>query len=82
MSNEEIEFLEYWNRPPIIKIKKLTAAYYHHLAWIKFGKRKCQICEKSNKEEIEDIGKRLSMHCTSKPKNYSIIKKSNWMCLC
>ena len=56
--------------------------YWHKLARQLFGKEKCEICGRTNEEEILDTGKQLAMHCTSIPKDYKLMEESNWKTLC
>lgn len=56
--------------------------YRHRLAREIFGKEFCEMCSMSSEESKIQFGKELSMHCTSFPKDYSILEESNWMTLC
>jgi hypothetical protein len=56
--------------------------HWHEKAWEIFGKENCEKCGKSNKDEIEEIGKRLHMHCTSIPKDYTLMISDNWKTVC
>jgi len=60
-----------------------SSMYYHGKAWNLFGKDKCEICNKSLKIHFELLWKtRFHMHCVSQPKDYEIMLKENWLCLC
>ncbi|HUU86367.1 MAG TPA: NUMOD3 domain-containing DNA-binding protein [Candidatus Glassbacteria bacterium] len=56
--------------------------YLHAKAYKLFGKDCCEVCGKSNEQEKIDVGKRLSMHCTLIPKDYSVMEPETWMCVC
>lgn len=64
------------------KIKKQQKLNEHEQAWKMFGKENCEICNKSLKKELQETGKRLSMHNTLDPKNYIVMEKYAWKCLC
>ena len=51
--------------------------YWHEQAKKLFGKDLCQKCNGISKGRIK-----LVMHCTSEPKDYTIMEESNWMTLC
>lgn len=54
--------------------------YWHRKAWKLFGKNYCENCGKSNEDELNTKGTRLSMHCFSR--NYKIMLENNWMTVC
>jgi len=57
--------------------------YHHNIVYKKFGSTNCENCNISNEEYYKNRKKRrFDMHCTSIPKNYTIMEKKNWMCLC
>ena len=56
--------------------------YYHSQAWILFGSNKCEICELTLKLHREIYNKRFCMHNTLDPKDYSILEKYAWQCVC
>lgn len=58
------------------------SGYYHDLAWKLFGKLYCEDCGISLEEYLKLIGKRFDMHCTSKPKDYSLMEETNWKTFC
>jgi len=56
--------------------------YWHELAWKKFGKENCERCGISLEKCFKKYGDRLTMHCTSVPKDYTLMIETNWMTLC
>ncbi len=56
--------------------------YYHNIAWKKFGSEFCDICGMSIDIHYKNKKRRFDMHCTSEPKDYTIMTKENWMCIC
>lgn len=56
--------------------------YWHNKAYDSFGKNECEICGISNGECLEKYNKRLSMHNTLYPKDYTIMEQEAWQCLC
>jgi hypothetical protein len=52
----------------------------HKKAFELFGTNKCEICNIPEETYKLECGRRFDMHCISK--DYSIMKKDNWMCLC
>jgi len=57
-------------------------SYWHYKAYDLFGKKECEVCGISNKDCIEKYNKRLSMHNTLEPKDYTIMESDVWQCLC
>ncbi len=55
---------------------------YHNLAWKKFGKRHCEICNIGIISHYKKYraGRRLSMHCLSE--DYIVMKAENWLTVC
>jgi len=56
--------------------------YWHNEAWKLFGEYKCLKCGMTNEEHIKEFGCRLNMHCTSEPKDYTLMEESNWDTYC
>lgn len=56
--------------------------YCHALAWEMFGKTFCEMCFMDIYDCIEKYNQRFDMHCTSNPKDFTIMEENNWMCLC
>lgn len=56
--------------------------YLHQKAYELFGENKCERCNISSEEYSKNHKIKFDMHCTSYPKNYKIMEKSNWKCLC
>ena len=54
--------------------------WWHEQAWNLFGKDVCEICGKTNKDEKQKTGKRLSIHCVSG--EYKILERKNWTTTC
>ena len=54
----------------------------HEKAWKLFGKNVCSVCDKTNEQHIQEFGCRLDMHCTSEPKDYTLMVESNWETYC
>ena len=54
--------------------------WYHARAHELFGKDKCEVCGKINKEELEYCKKGLIMHCKSD--NWTDLSDENWKCVC
>jgi hypothetical protein len=55
---------------------------WHKHAWRKFGKKYCEFCGLLNSEHKEIHNRRLEMHNTLDPKDYSIMEQHAWMTLC
>ena len=51
-------------------------------AWKLFGKDHCEVCGRSLEDNIKETGKRFDIHCMSDPKDYTIMTKENWKCVC
>lgn len=62
--------------------KETTSWECHRIARKLFYSNKCELCDWTEKDNIEYCGRKLSMHCTSVPKDYTIMVKENWMCVC
>lgn len=56
--------------------------YWHTKARELFGLSCCELCGFTNKEHLELYKTRLHMHCTSIPKDYTIMESNNWQTLC
>jgi hypothetical protein len=56
--------------------------YWHSVAFKLFGKEKCELCKKSDEEVTQKVKQRFSMHCTSNPKDYTLMVPENWKTLC
>lgn len=56
--------------------------YYHQQAWKLFGKDECEICHMTLNTHLEIYNRRLNMHNTLDPKDYSILKNHAWQCVC
>lgn len=56
--------------------------FWHSKAYDLFGRSECEICGISNNDCIEKYNKRLSMHNTLEPKDYTILEQEAWQCLC
>jgi hypothetical protein len=56
--------------------------YWHSKARKYFFTGYCEICGKTNKDEIKENGKSLSMHNTLVPKDYTVMNINAWMCVC
>ena len=56
--------------------------YLHQKAYELFGTNNCEKCNITKEEYSTNHKIKFDMHCTSNPKNYQIMKKSNWKCLC
>jgi len=56
--------------------------HYHKKAFDLFFNNICDCCGMTNEDHKKLTGKRLSMHCTSLPKDYSKMDKNNWMTVC
>ena len=56
--------------------------WWHNKAWNLFGLPFCIECGITNDEHKEILGRRLSMHCKSNPKDYTIMTDDNWACVC
>jgi hypothetical protein len=56
---------------------------WHNKAWERFKVDNCQECNLPLSEYQKNRpGRRFDMHCTSEPKDYSIMEKENWMPVC
>ena len=75
-------FLRDWNREHPRERMCVTKLDLdpHVVAWKKFGQDRCEVCGKVNGSDPKNY--RLSMHCTSSPKDYSIMKRRNWLTTC
>jgi len=58
------------------------ACYLHNQAQKLFSLNYCEICNISAEEYAKTNKIKFDMHCTSTPKDYTIMEKSNWECLC
>ena len=56
--------------------------YFHKKAYELFGLNYCEQCNISSDIYNKNRKIRFDMHCTSTPKNYTIMEKGNWECLC
>jgi hypothetical protein len=56
--------------------------FWHDMAYDLFGKNECEICSISNNDCVEKYNKRLSMHNTLDPKDYTVMENIAWQCLC
>lgn len=56
--------------------------YWHEKAWELFGSGCCENCYMSNEEHKTRWKKRLEMHNTLEPKDYTIMELESWMTLC
>jgi len=56
--------------------------YLHEKAWRLFGDKTCSECFITNSEHMKKYGCRLNMHCTSNPKDYTLMIESNWITYC
>ena len=77
MKNPEIK-----KKADINRFKGGSYNYWHKKAWKLFGKDKCENCNLTLEESYDRYKERLSMHNTLNPKNYKIMKKEVWKCLC
>lgn len=57
-------------------------AYWHNKAWELFGKDYCEECYITLQEHKESFDRRLEMHNTLDPKDYTVMESDAWMCLC
>jgi len=57
-------------------------SYLHQKAKEMFGLNYCEKCKIPIEKYLKNHKINFDMHCTSKPKDYSIMEKSNWKCLC
>lgn len=57
-------------------------AYYHNLAKEKFYLDYCEICFITEQQHIEKYNRKFDMHCTSNPKDYTLMTVDNWKCVC
>ena len=58
------------------------SGYFHKKANKLFGLNYCELCNISFDKYSKTHKGKFDMHCTSNPKNYTIMEKSNWECLC
>jgi len=59
-----------------------SSIYLHKRAWELFGGNECEVCGLSLKLHKEFYNKRFFMHNTLNPKDYSILEKHAWQCVC
>ena len=60
----------------------IDSGTWHKHAWKKFGKNSCELCGLSNDEHKEKYNRRLEMHNTLDPKDYSVMEPNAWLTLC
>lgn len=56
--------------------------YWHKKAWELFGKNNCENCNLTLQENYNKFNRKLSMHNTLNPKDYTVMKSEAWQCLC
>ncbi len=59
-----------------------SSIYWHNEAWKLFGKDKCERCGINNDYYIQLYKRRLDMHNTLNPKDYSVMESEAWLCVC
>ncbi len=64
------------------KFKGGEKNYWHNKAFELFGSNICEVCNNQETRIWKGKVTRLSMHCTSIPKDYTNMTKENWMCVC
>jgi len=65
-----------------INFKGGCYSYWHNKAKKNFGKDRCESCGITDRKCQELYKRRLSMHNTLTPKDYSVMESHAWKCVC